>query len=126
MAQRGFISEPNFSSAPEVRGNKNRGSIHFFGALTISSKEYTINSFSQSGRLLIGFLDHCFQSGNSSIPELHDHGTGLLVAFTEIPQEDEQLLGNLNLVSIRTDNQILLRTWLKRDDCRHFRLHTIS
>ena len=120
-AQRGCISEPNFSSAPEVRETKIGAHpllwrINFLKNSNRSTQEllrYLI------GQLFIGFLDHCFQSGNSPISELHDDGTGLLFSFTEIPQEQEQLLGNLNLISIRTDNQILLKVWLKRDDCRH-------
>jgi hypothetical protein len=66
--------------------------------------------------LLISFLDDGFQPGNTAVSEVDHHRTGGLIALKEIPESAEQLVGNLNLISIGCYNQIRLRVALKRDE----------
>jgi hypothetical protein len=64
--------------------------------------------------LLISFLDDGFQSGNTPVSEVDHHRTGRLIALKEIPEGAEQLVRNLNLISIGCYNQIRLHVALKR------------
>jgi hypothetical protein len=63
--------------------------------------------------LFVGLLDYSFQAGNSAVSELYDHGAVWLGAAAEVPQKPEQLLWDLDLVTIGINHHILLRTLFK-------------
>jgi hypothetical protein len=116
MAQRANrLSEPNFLSAPEIPGTEIGAHplLNYVSFLLQNNSKLHKNLFIWDPALFVSLFDDRLQAGNPSVPELNHHGPIRLVARAEVPQKPEQLLRNLNVITIGSNNLILLHALLK-------------